>query len=104
MTENAEAPLIQPGTPDSDLGVYEGPNWSIKWQNGSMSLGRNGAITEEILDALITHLSFFQHGKYACRENALAITKLEEAKHWVLHRKQLREEQNLKGKAAAHTG
>lgn len=95
-------PLIQPGTSDSDLKIYEGANWAIKWQNGAMELGRNGALTEEILDALIEHLSFFQKGKYACRENALVITKLEEAKHWVLHRKQLRETQNVKGREAAH--
>lgn len=95
-------PLIPAGTSDSDLKVYEGPNWSIKWQNGAMELGRNGAITEEILDALIEHLSFFQNGKYKCRENALVITKLEEAKHWVLHRKWEREAQNVKGRAAAH--
>ena len=98
------AELIPPGTSDSDLKIYEGPNWSIKWQNGAMALGRNGAITEEILDALIEHISFFQRGKYACRENALMITKLEEAKHWALHRKQLREAQDVKGREAAHVG
>ncbi len=102
-TEGSAA-LILPGTSDSDLKLYEGPSWEIKWQNGAMELGRNGAITEEILDALIEHLSFFQRGKYACRENALAVTKLEEAKHWVLHRKQLREAQNVKGREAAHVG
>jgi hypothetical protein len=101
-TENA-APLIQPNTTDSDLKVYEFPGgYSLKFQNGAMELGRNGATTEEVLDALIEHINYFQQGKYSCRENALVITKLEEAKHWVLHRKQVREAQNLKGRAAAH--
>ena len=96
---------IQPGTSDSDLKTYEFPGgYSLKFQNGAMDLGRNGAITEEVLDMLIQHFEFFQAGKYKCRENALVITKLEEAKHWVLHRKQLREAQDLKGRAANHVG
>ena|SRR5260221_9975011 len=103
MNEGKEsAPLIPPSTSDSDLSVYSLPGTEIKFQNGAMELGRNGAITEEILNVLIDHLSFFQLGKYACRENALAITKIEEAKHWILHRKQLREEQGVKGRAVAH--
>jgi hypothetical protein len=101
-----KAPLIQPNTTDSDLKVYHFPGNpgenQIRFQNGAMEMGRNGATTEEVLDALIEHISYFQAGKYACRENALVITKLEEAKHWVLHRKQLREAQGLKGRAAAH--
>jgi hypothetical protein len=101
--ETSAAPLIQPNTPDSDLKTYEFPGgYSVKFQNGAMELGRNGATTEEVLDALIQHIGCFQAGKYACRENALAITKLEEAKHWVLHRKHLRETQNVVGRAAAH--
>jgi hypothetical protein len=97
------APLIKPGTSDSDLKVYAFPGGgSLTFQNGAMELGRNGATTEEVLDALIEHINFFQRGKYACRENALIITKLEEAKHWALHRKQLREPQNVKGREAAH--
>lgn len=104
MTDQKEAaPLIPPNTSDSDLKVYEFPGgYKLKFQNGAMELGRNGAITEEVLDMLIEHFEFFQKGKYACRENALVITKLQEAKHWALHRKQLREAQDVKGKAAAH--
>ena len=95
--------LIQPGTTDSDLKLYEFPGgYSVKFQSGAMELGRNGAITEEVLDMLIEHFNYFQAGKYACRENALVITKLEEAKHWCLHRKQLREAQDVKGRAEAH--
>ncbi len=97
-----EAPLIQPGTSDSDLKVYEGPGYSLKFQNGAMELGRNGATTVEVMDILIEHLNFFQKGKYACRENALMITKIEEAKHWALHRAQLRDAQAVKGRAAVH--
>jgi hypothetical protein len=67
-----------------------------------MQLGRNGATTVELLDILIEHLNFFQAGKYSCRENALALTKLEEAKHWIEHRARLRDQQALTGRAGAH--
>ena len=102
-----QAPVIQPGTSDSDLKVYQFPGNpgenQIRFQNGAMELGRNGATTEEVLDCLIEHFNFFQKGKYACRENSLVVTKLEEAKHWVLHRKWLRESQGLKGRAGSHS-
>ena len=55
------ATLIPPNTSDSDLKVYEFPGgYSLKFQNGAMELGRNGAITEEVLDMLIEHFQFFQ--------------------------------------------
>ena len=100
--DNTKPAVIPPNTSDSDLRTFDLPGTTIKFQNGAMELGRNGATTEEILDVLIEHIGFFQRGKYACRENAMVITKLEEARHWVLHRKQLREAQGVKGRAAAH--
>ena len=106
QTEQEKPKTIQPGTTDSDLTVYHFPGNpgenQIRFQNGAMELGRNGATTEEVLDCLIAHINYFQQGKYACRENALMITKLEEAKHWALHRKQLREAQGVKGKSEPH--
>ena len=97
-------PLIKPGDSKlSDLKVYDLPGGvAIKFQNGALELGRNGATTEEVLGVLIEHIGHFQKGPFACRENALVITKLEEAMHWVLHRKQLREAQGVKGREAAH--
>jgi uncharacterized protein YhbP (UPF0306 family) len=98
-----KAPLIQPGDSKlSDLKTYDLPNTVIKFQNGALELGRNGATTEEVLDVLIEHIGHFQKGPFACRENALVITKLEEAKHWALHRAQARTAQNVKGREAAH--
>lgn len=102
MVEKA-ASLIKPGTKDSDPKIYRfHGGFSFKFQNGAMELGRNGATTEEVLDALIEHINYFQRGIFACRENALIITKLEEAKHWALHHKKLREAQDLKGRRGAH--
>jgi len=39
-----------------------------------------------LIAVVIDRLQGFQGGKFACRENALALTKLEEAVHWLHHR------------------
>lgn len=43
-----------------------------------------------------------QASKFKCRENALAITKLEEALHWCGHRTAKREVQKVEGTHAVH--
>lgn len=47
----------------------------------------DGTTNEEVLRALIHRLNFLNKewmgGKFACRENSLAITKLEEALMWL---------------------
>lgn len=41
-------------------------------------------VTNEALLAIVAHrLQCFQKSKFACRENALALTKIEEALHWL---------------------
>lgn len=63
---------------------------SIDWQNGP--LGRigtderiepNGAFAETVIAIAKDRLDFYQANGFSCRENALAITKLEEALHWL---------------------
>ena len=56
----------------------------INFQNGPVpDHGVNG-LTQEVLIAIcIDRLRNFQNGLYACRENALALTKLEEALLWL---------------------
>ena len=65
-------------------GVSRGEGFSILWQNGILQ--PNGAIFEDIIAACIDRLTFFQSSKFSCRENALAITKLQETIHWLNHR------------------
>ncbi len=43
-----------------------------------------------------------QAGEFSCRENALVITKLEEARHWLDHRTQVREAQGVEGTDQPH--
>lgn len=56
----------------------------IHFQNGPIAeVGVNGVTQEVLLAICIDRLRSFQAGPYACRENALALTKLEEAQHWL---------------------
>ncbi len=96
-------------------GETTGTGIDIKWQNGP--LGRtpvstpNGAFVEGVILAAIGRLQFYQTTKvpnytgtpgettlkFACRENALAITKLEEALMWLEERTRGREERKVEG-------
>lgn len=66
-----------------------GPAVRIPFQNGPINkVGINGITNEALLAVVIDRLSCFQRGQYACRENALALTRLEEGMSW-LHRRTL---------------
>lgn len=75
---------------------------SIQWQDGPLAFDGvrrepNGAFVEAVIAAAIDRLEFYQAGEFRCRENALAITKLEEALHWCNHRTAKREERGVEG-------
>lgn len=59
----------------------------IEFQNGPINeFGVNG-LTHEILLAIVAdRLRCFNKGPFASRENALALTKVEEAMHWLQQR------------------
>lgn len=57
---------------------------AVIFQNGTLpEVGVNGVTEQALLAILIDRLQGFQKGPFACRENALALTKLEEAMHWM---------------------
>lgn len=63
---------------------------NIEFQNGPLQ-GQppNGAFVESLIEIVVARLTWYQEvcdGRFACRENALAITKLQEANHWLDHR------------------
>ncbi len=59
----------------------------IKFQNGPIKeFGVNGISQEALLAILIDRLQGFQSGEYKTRENAIALTHLEEAVMW-LHKR-----------------
>jgi len=61
----------------------------------------DGVTNEEVLYVLIHRLKFlndeWQGGKFKCRENSLAITKLEEALMWLDHRTADRKKRKIEG-------
>ena len=57
----------------------------------------NGTTTEEVLEVLINRMNYLQD-KFACRENAIVITKLEESLMWLEKRTSDRMKRNVEGK------
>lgn len=71
---------------------------TVLFQNGPINeVGVNGATHEALLAILIDRLRAFQKGPYVCRENALALTKLEEAMMWLNERTRGRAARGVEG-------
>ncbi|SFF76972.1 hypothetical protein [Methylobacterium sp. yr596] len=76
----------------------EGSALVVLFQNGPIAeAGVNGVTQEVLLAIVIDRLRSFQRGPYACRENALALTKIEEAQHWLLARTRDRMAKGVEG-------
>lgn len=70
----------------------------IPFQNGPIKeAGVNGVTQEALLAVVIDRLRGFQSGQYACRENAIALTKLEEALMWLQKRTRGRVARGVEG-------
>lgn len=71
----------------------------VNFQNGPiLENGVNGVQNEHLISIVIDRLQCFQAGDFACRENALALTKLQEALHWLEHRTKDRQQRGVEGK------
>lgn len=83
--------------------VYEGKEIevvlaSIHFQEGPIKeYGVNGVANEDLIAMIITRLEHFQKSPFSCRENALAIIKLEEALLWMRKRTMGREKRGVEG-------
>jgi len=95
---------------DPDLnptgGSVRGTGLTIDWQDGPLGRGverkePNGAFVETVIDAARQRIQFYQESKFACRENAIAITKLEEALLWLNKRTADREKRQVEGEHKA---
>ncbi len=90
-------------------GETVGGGITIMWQDGPLGRGSerkepNGAFVEGVIAAAINRIHFYQvasDGKFKCRQNALAITKLEEALHWLEDRTRERERRKVEGEHKA---
>ncbi len=74
----------------------------ITWQDGPLGRGDqrkepNGAFVETVIAMAKQRIEYCQNTKFSCRENALAITHLDEALHWLQHRTADREESGVEG-------
>jgi hypothetical protein len=79
------------GKPIEPIAEIHFQEWPIK------ECGINGVNNEDIIAMVITRLEHFQKSEYSCRENALAITKLEEALLWLRKRTMGREKRGVEG-------
>lgn len=88
---------------------YDDPRWGpspesmrqvleIAFQKGPIQDGPNGVTIEALLALAIDRLRCFQAGPFACRQNALALTKIQEAMFWLHARTRDRQERAVEGK------
>lgn len=71
---------------------------SIKFQNGPVKeFGINGITNESLLAIVEDRLLGFQSGQFACRENAVALTKLQECMMWLQKRTRDRMARGVEG-------
>ena len=70
----------------------------VKFQNGPIKeVGVNGVMNEDLIVMVLDRLYGFQDSPFKCRENAIAITKLEEALLWLNKRTLDRERRGVEG-------
>jgi hypothetical protein len=72
------------------------PKEEAKFEGQLLTLN-DGTTNEEILEMLIDRMNYLQ-GKFPCRENAIAITKLDEALLWLNKRTSDRIKRDVEGK------
>ncbi len=71
----------------------------IKFQKGPLKENDlNGCFQEDLIEICIDRLRCFQQSGFSCRENAKALTKLEEALMWLNSRTEDRLKRGVEGK------
>lgn len=91
------------GANNPSIGKKEGTALGalILFQNGPLNEAQPNGLTQEVLLAIvIDRLQCFQNGEYKCRENAIALTHLEDAMHWLQHRTRQRVARGVEGSHA----
>lgn len=92
---NHEYLVTLPPNADPSIGSK---SWAISFQNGPINENGVNGLTQEVLLAIVVdRLRSFQAGPFACRENALALTKIEEAQHWLHSRTLARMARGVEG-------
>jgi len=83
-------------------GVSFGTGFCISWQNGPLGRGDsrrepNGAFVEDVLDAVIKRIEFYQDSRFSCAENASALSALRTAAKFLDDRTRDRESRSVEG-------
>lgn len=83
--------VVKTESPDEVIG-------EVHFQEGPIKeVGINGVNNEDLIAMVIARLQSFQKTEYSCKENAMAITKLEEAQLWLRARTMGREKRGVEG-------
>lgn len=72
---------------------------NVQFQDGARNLADStpGVLEGDLLEIVRSRLQFFQNGEYRTRENACALTHIEEALMWLAKRSDDRAERNVLG-------
>ena len=85
---------IEPSVTKPGITVHQ----TIAFQNGPIGeVGVNGVSNEALLAVVEDRLIGFQSGPYACRDNAVALTKIQEAMMWLQKRTRERMARGVEG-------
>ena len=91
---------VSAAKPDTK-GEHKGQNLIVgvvNFQEGPIKEnGVNGVANEDLLGMVLCRLESFQKSEYKCRENACAITKIEEALMWLRKRTNARVKRGVEG-------
>lgn len=70
----------------------------VHFQEGPIQeAGINGVMNEDLISMVICRLEHFNQTDFRCKENSMAITKLEEALLWLRKRTMGREQRGIEG-------
>lgn len=83
-------------------GVSSGRGFTISWQNGPLGVSGmrrepNGAFVEDVIQAVISRIEFYQLSRFWCEENADALGFLQEAARRLDDRTKNREARLVEG-------
>jgi hypothetical protein len=92
--------LNEQGAPTG--GHVRGIGIHILWQDGELGRGadrkpQNGAYLEDVLEACLARLRFFQSSKLNCPESVVTLNGLEDALKWLRRRTESREKRKVEG-------
>ena len=94
---NHEYIVVAAPAEGEEIGL-DNPYVKVNFQKGPIKEnGVNGCHNEDLIAIVIDRLQCLNQGDFACRENSIAITKLEEALLWLNKRTQDRIARNVDG-------